>query len=150
MIFKSPTGWLSFMLSQRVSRLQRAMDYAFHDIRNIVQYFLDDLPAHSKKRSQHLAYLREIFLRCRFYNICLNPHKCVLFVEYGCLLGFIVSKHGIRVDPDKVKSITQFPVPQSILQLQRLQGKGIFLCRFMVNYAELTKGFMHLLKKGVP
>ena len=40
------------------------------------------------------------------------------------------------------------PTPQSILQLQHLQGKANFLCRFIVNYAEMTKGFMHLLKKG--
>ena len=56
-------------------------------------------------------------------------------VESGHLLGFIVSKHGIRVDPDKVKAIVELPAPQSILQLQRLQGKANFLRWFIVNYA---------------
>ena len=69
-------------------------------------------------------------------------------VESVRLLGFIVSKHGIRVDPNKVKEIVELPAPQSILQLQRLQGKAKFLHRFIVNYAEMTKGFMWLLKKG--
>ena len=69
-------------------------------------------------------------------------------VEFGRLLGFIVSNHGIRVDPNKVKEIVELPAPQSILQLQRLQGKENFLCWFIVNYAEMTKGFMRLLKKG--
>jgi hypothetical protein len=31
-----------------------------------------------------------------------------------------------------------------------LQGKENFLRRFIRNYAEITKGFMHLLKKDVP
>jgi len=53
------------------------------------------------------------------------------------------------VYPDKVKAITQFPEPQSILQLQRLQGEVNFLRWFIIEYVELTKGFMHLLKKGV-
>ena len=92
-------------------------------------------------------HLKQMFAQCRFYNIRLNPHKCVFFVESRCLLGFIVSKHGIRVDPDKVKAIIELPTPQSILQLQRLQGKENFLHRFIVKYAEMTKGFMRLLKK---
>ena len=69
-------------------------------------------------------------------------------VESERLLGFIVSKHGIRVDPDKVKVIVELPAPQSILQLQRLQGKANFLRRFIVNYVEMMKGFMWLLKNG--
>jgi hypothetical protein len=35
-------------------------------------------------------------------------------------------------------------------QLQSLQGKVNFLRCFIANYAEITKGFMCLLKKGVP
>jgi len=80
----------------------------------------------------------------RFCNICLNPHKCIFFVKYKHLLGFIVSKYGIRADLDKVKEVTQFQEPQSTLQLQHLQGKVNFLRRFIVNYVELTKGVSYL------
>ena len=66
------------------------------------------------------------------------------------LLGFIVSKHGMMVDPFKVEAIVKLPPPRTIRQLQSLQGKGNFLRRFITNYAEITKGFMHLLKKDVP
>jgi hypothetical protein len=66
------------------------------------------------------------------------------------LLGFIVSTTGIMVDPLKVQAIVQFPPPRTILQLQSLQGKENFLRRFIANYAEITKGFMRLLKKDVP
>lgn len=89
-------------------------------------------------------------MRCRFYHIRLNPHKCIFGVESGRLLGFIVANDGIRVDPLKVEAITKLPPPRTILQLQSLQGKANFLRRFIVNYAEITKGFMRLLKKGVP
>jgi len=103
---------------------ETTMDYVFHDIRHNVQAYLDNILAHSKKRTQYLLHLCAIFLRCRFYNICLNLQKCIFFIESGCLLGFIVSKHEIRVDPDKVEEITQFPEPQSIFKVQHLQGKA--------------------------
>jgi hypothetical protein len=54
------------------------------------------------------------------------------------------------VDPLKVEAIIQFPPPCTILQLQSLQAKANFLRRFITNYAEITKGFMRLLKKDVP
>jgi hypothetical protein len=66
------------------------------------------------------------------------------------LLGFIVSKTWIMVDPLKVEAIVQFPPPCTIPQLPSLQGKLNFIRRFTATYAEITKGFMHLLKNGVP
>jgi hypothetical protein len=126
------------------------MSYAFHDIKHIAEPYLDDLPAHSSNRSDHVDHLRAIFLRCRFYHIRLNPHKCIFAIESGQLLGFIVSKDGIRVDPLKIKAILALPPPTNLTQLQSLQGKANFLRHFIWNYAEITKGFMRLLQKNTP
>jgi hypothetical protein len=141
---------LPFGLKNAGATFQRAMNYAFHDIKNIVQPYLDDLPAHSRKRTDHPRHLRAIFLRCRHYKIRLNPHKCVFCVGSGRLLGFVVSKDGIRLDPCKVQAIINLPPPSNLLQIQKLQGKANFLRRFIPNYAELAKGYTRLLKKDVP
>ena len=111
---------LPFGLKNAGATFQRAMSYAFHDIKHIVQPYLDDLPAHSLRRVDHPMHLRAIFVRCRFYRIRLNPHKCVFCVESDRLLGFIVSRHGIRVDPIKVEAILNLPPPSSLHQLQSL------------------------------
>jgi hypothetical protein len=80
----------------------------------------------------------------------LESKQMQFFVTSGRLLGFIVLTTGIMVDPLKVEAIVQLPPPRTILQLQSLQGKENFLRRFIANYAEITKGFMRLLKKDVP
>jgi hypothetical protein len=139
---------LPFGLKNAGATFQRAMSYAFHDIKHIVQPYLDDFPAHSLRRVDHPNHLRAIFVHCRFYRIRLNPHKCIFCVESGRLLGFIVSRQGIRVDPIKVEAILNLPPPSSLRQLQSLQGKANFLRRFIPNYAEITRGFTRLLKKG--
>jgi hypothetical protein len=99
------------------------MSYAFHDIKHIVEPYLDDLPAHLCTRQDHIGHLQAIFLRCWFYHIHLNPHKCIFVVELGRLLEFIISRYGIRVDPLKVKAILTLPPPNNLTQLQSLQGK---------------------------
>eukprot|EP00253_Pinus_taeda_P016312 PITA_16312 len=126
------------------------MNYAFHDIKNIVQPYLDNLLTHSRKRTDHPQHLRAIFLGCRHYKIQLNPHKCVFCVGSSHLLGFMVSKDGIRLDPCKVQAIIDLPPPSNLLQIQKLQGKANFLRRFIPKYAKLAKGYTRLLKKGVP
>ena len=68
-------------------------------------------------------------------------------MDSGRLLGFIVSKDGIRLNPLKVEAILQFPSSKIIRQLQILQGNAACLRIFIANYAEIYKGFMHLLKQ---
>ena len=84
-------------------------------------------------------------MRCRHYRIRLNPHKCVFCIDAGRLLGFVVSKADIRVDPSKVEAIIKLPPPSSLRQLQSLQGKANFLRRFI---PKVTKGFTWLLKQN--
>jgi hypothetical protein len=132
---------LPFTLKNVGATFQCAMSYTFHDINHIMQPYLDDLPTHSMRLVDHPIHLHAIFLRCRFYDIHLNPHRCFLCIESNQLLGFIVSRQGIKVDPLKVKAILNLPPPFSLRQLQSLQGKANFLHRFIPNYVELTLGF---------
>eukprot|EP00253_Pinus_taeda_P012145 PITA_12145 len=55
---------LPFGLKNAGATFQREMNYAFHDINKIVQPYLDDLPAHLRKRTDHPQHMRAIFLRC--------------------------------------------------------------------------------------
>ena len=137
---------MPFSLKNVEATFQQAMNFAFHDIKNIVDSYLDDWPAHSCKRRDHPNHLHLIFEWCRHSKICLNPHKCVFCVDLGRLLRFIVSNKGIQVDPLKVEAIVNLPPPRSIRKLHRLQGKYNFLWCFIVNYAKITKGFRLLLK----
>jgi hypothetical protein len=57
---------LPFGLKNASATFQRIISYAFHDIKHIIQPYLDDLPAHSMRRVDHPTHLRAIFVRCRF------------------------------------------------------------------------------------
>ena len=149
-VFISPWGtfthWvMPFGLKNAGATFQRAMSYYFHDLAHIILAYLDDLTAHSKHRAQHLHDLHTIFLRCRKYNIHLNPLKCEFCVPAGHLLGFIVSKDGITLDPLKVQTILELPIPCTLRQLQSLQGKANFIRRFVPDYATTAHGFLRLL-----
>ena len=48
---------------------QWAMTFAFHNLKRIVEVYLDDLAAHSHLRVDHPNHLRLVFERCRRYQI---------------------------------------------------------------------------------
>jgi len=66
----------------------------------------------------------------------------VFCVGSGQLLGSIVSKYGIQLNPCKVQAIIDMPPPSNLLQIQKLQGKANILRSFIPNYAKLSKEYM--------
>ena len=74
---------LPFGLKNAGATFQCAMSYDFHDIKHVVEPYLNDLLAHSQQWDLHVDHLRVIFLRCRYFNIRLNPPKFVFCVENG-------------------------------------------------------------------
>ena len=82
---------------------------------------------HSHMRVHHPYHLHLVFERCHCYQIRLNHHKCIFCVKVSHLLGFIVSKEGISVDPFKFEEIIQLSPPCNIRHIQCLQGMEKFL-----------------------
>ena len=57
--------------------------------------------------SKHLSHLWLCLQRCQASRLSLNPAKCAFSVTSGALLGHVVSKEGIAVDPNKISAIIQ-------------------------------------------
>ena len=57
--------------------------------------------------------------KCKVYQLSLNPAKCVFGLSSGALLGHIISKDDIAMDPDKVKAILEAPAPNMAKALSR-------------------------------
>jgi hypothetical protein len=79
----------------------------------------------------------------------LNPAKSVFGVTEGKLLGHIISKDGVKLDPERIEAISKVPLPVSKKALQSFLGQTNFVHRFIPNYAEIMKPLYKLLKKDV-
>ncbi|KAH9308554.1 hypothetical protein KI387_036465, partial [Taxus chinensis] len=61
----------------------------------------------------HYDNLRLMFERCRQLRISLNIKKFVFVTPFGTLLGHIICKEGLFVDPMKVTVIVELGEPTS-------------------------------------
>ena len=65
-------------------------------------------------------------------------------VEY---LGHIVSQEGVKVDPNKIKSIKEWKVPTTINNLWGFLGLKRYFRKFFKNYGRIEAPITTLLKK---
>ena len=111
---------MPFGLCNAPGTFQRLMVDIFRDfLRHFLEVFIDDFAVFSKWK-EHLEYLRRTFQRCRETGLKLHPGKCFMGMISGILLGHIVSRNGLEVDSDKVRSY-----PYSSVSHQRPRGPGI-------------------------
>jgi hypothetical protein len=149
------TPWGTFMyekipfgLINVGATFQRAMDIAFVVERDkFIVIYLDDMNVFSKTNEDHIKHLRQTFVKCRKLGISLNPKMSYFSMEEGNILGHIVSKEGVKIDPERVKEIKQIAQPRNKKEVQYFLGKIGFLRRFVPNFAEMVKNITNMLKK---
>src|SRR5690606_38791375 len=62
-------------------------------------------------------------------------------------LGFVISADGVKMDPKKVKAITEWKTPKSVHDIQVFLGFANFYRRFIQNYSKIVSPITKLLKK---
>jgi hypothetical protein len=72
-----------------------------------LEVYVDDFIVKTRHDSCLILDLKETFTNVRHFNIRLNPKKCTFGVPWGKLLGYIITKSGIEVNPDKISAITE-------------------------------------------
>ena len=152
--FSTPWGTyvyvrMPFVLTNIGATFQRAMDVAFHEyINNFFVIYQDDLTTYSKNLEDHCRHLEKFFIKAFEFGVSLNPKKCTFGVTEGKLLGHIVSKDGVKIDPERVVAIDKVIKPKSVKGIQSFFGQVNFLRRFVTNFAKISRPISKMLKKG--
>ena len=108
---------------------------------------MDDITVYSRSNKDHIRHLERVFIKCRKYGISLNPRKSNFALEQGKLLGNIISKEGIRIDPDRVNGILKVEEPRSKKEIQSFIGQVNLLRRFIPSFAEILMNITSMLRK---
>ena len=80
-------------------------------------------------------------------NLYIRPEKCEWHKKEVTFLGFIVGINGLRIDPDKIKSVKEWPTPTTIKQVQAFLGFANYNRKFIKNYSALAQPLIKLTRK---
>jgi hypothetical protein len=74
--------------------------------------------------------------------------KCDFFQKQVHYLGHVISE-GVPFDPDKIKSIMDFPTPKDVSDIRCFMGIAEYYRRFIKVFSKIGFPFTSLQKKGV-
>ncbi|KAI3773774.1 hypothetical protein L1987_48306 [Smallanthus sonchifolius] len=111
-----------------------------------LEVYVDDLVIKSRNEKIMLADISETFIQLKKEGIKMNPVKCSFRMEEGKFLGVIVTREGIRVNPEKMAAITCMTSPKSLNEVQTLNGRLVAMNRFLEKHAEKSLPFIATLK----
>ncbi|KAJ9522039.1 hypothetical protein QJQ45_005086 [Haematococcus lacustris] len=152
--FRTPDGHyqfkvLSFGLCNAPATFQRVMNDAFAPVLNqCALVYLDDILVMSKSVDEHLKHLRKVFDLLRLNKLYAKQSKCEFMHTTLKFLGHVIFAGAIAVDPEKIKSISSWPVPQSLQQLQSFLGAANFVRKFVHNFSVLAAPLTDLCGKA--
>jgi hypothetical protein len=111
-----------FGLKNAPTIFSRVVIVAFKEfIHHFLEGYLDDWTVYSLLK-YHVEVLRLMLERCRQCQISLNIKNCIFGTPFWILLGHIVWKQGLLVDPAKIAVIVNLPPPKLVRQLRETLG----------------------------
>lgn len=112
-----------------------------------MEAYIDDMLVKSIDEQALLTDLREVFVILRATKLWLNPKKCVFGATSGIFLGYMVSEKGISANQEKVRDVLNTKAPESVKDVQRLNGRLIALSRFLSKSTSKALPFFRILKQ---
>lgn len=132
-MFNTPDGTMESLVMQigdcnAPATYQTLMNQIFAPYIGVfMEVYLDDIIVYSDTPEEHIEHLRKVFEILRRECFFLNPAKMQLFAEELIILGHVIDRDGIKMDPNKVESVIAWPTPTNKGLLMSFLGAVGFL-----------------------
>uniref|UniRef100_A0AAV1TMP7 Reverse transcriptase domain-containing protein n=1 Tax=Peronospora matthiolae TaxID=2874970 RepID=A0AAV1TMP7_9STRA len=120
-------------LSKAPATFNRCVTNLLRSMRNFTPSYFDDVFVHSRAVDEKTDVevpripVRKVLTPMREQKLFANLKKCIFAANKMLLLGCIVSKNGVRPDPEKIQAICDWPVPVDVKGLRKSLGLAAYL-----------------------
>lgn len=124
--FLTPWGRYKFLrapmgLSSTGDEFCHQGDKALSGLGNL-QKVVDDSVVYDENFPAHIQRIWNVLTRCREKSISMNPKKLQFAEPEVAFCGYILNADGVKIDPNKIKAITEFPEPTNLTELRSFMG----------------------------
>jgi len=151
--YSTPGGHYEFMvmafgLCNAPATFQKLMDIVMRGAKwDHVLVYIDDILVYSKTFEDHLKHIEDVLHRLQSAKLRLKISKSSLCRGEVKYLGHVLTRNGIKVDPEKVTVIEQAKRPTSVASMQSFLGLVGYYRRFIQNFSKIAEPLTRLTKK---
>lgn len=130
---------MPFGLANSPSVFQAFMNDVFRDMLDQwVIVYIDDILIYSNTVEEHIQHVRTVLQRLIHHHLYAKLEKCEFHLTSVSFLVYIISAEGVTMDERKVTAVQEWPLPQTLKQLQRFLGFANFYRRFIRIFSTLA------------
>ena len=149
--FNSPFGRYKFVrlpfgINSASEVFQRRMTQALDDIEGVA-VIVDDILVWRTTVEEHNRRLQNALQRARELNLKLNKERSKIQTSELSYIGHLLTRDGVKPDPQKVNAIKEINTPEDKKELQRIMAMVNYLAKFIPNLSNVTVPLRELLKK---
>ena len=142
---------MSFGLTNAPATFQRLMELALAGLQwESCLIYLDDVIVFGRSFDEHLSRLSSVLDRLQKAGLKLKPEKTHLLQDEVVFLGHVISKDGVRPNPDNVDRIVKWLVPRNVTEVRAFLGMGNYYRRFIKDFAKKMQPLFELTKERHP
>ena len=144
--FNTPFGryrWLRllFGLATAPEVFQRCQHQAVEGLPGVLSIFDDILISGEGETDEeatrdHDAKMHALMKRCREQNIKLNREKAKLHRKEVPFMGHLITRKGLKPDPEKLRAVSEMPTPTDVVEIQRFIGFTNYLSKFLPKLSD--------------
>lgn len=139
---------MPFGLANAPAVFQRMMNKVLGSARfSEATAYIDDVLIYGKSAGECLDRLEKVLELIERANLTLNLSKCNFLQDKILYLGYEISVEGVRPGDKKIKSVEDFPCPNSVHSVRQFLGLVGYFRKFIRNFATLAHPLNKLLKK---
>ena len=139
---------MPFGLTNAPATFMHLMQSIFADVLDsIVIIFLDDILIFSKTLEDHRHHVAEVLQRLRKHKLYGKLSKCEFMRRSISFLGHVISADGLSMEPEKVKAITEWPVPKNATEVRSFLGLAGYYRRFVKDFSRIAAPLSELQEK---
>ena len=109
--------------------------------------YLNDILIYSKTLEEHKKHVKNVFEKLDERYLKLKPLKCEFHKKELEYLGFIVGRYGIKITPDKIKNVLEWPTLKNVKEIMGFLGTAGFNKNFIKEYSDKTEPLTDMTRK---
>jgi hypothetical protein len=82
------------------------------------------------------------------HELYIKFSKCDFWLKEVAFLGHIITADGVKVDPEKVKAVSQWKQPMNVTEIHSFLGLAGYYRRFIEGFSKLARPMTALTQKG--
>ena len=150
--FNTPLGRyrftrLPFGIKSAPEVFQKKMSQVLEDIDG-AEAIVDDILVWGKDIQEHDARLKKVLDRVQEVNLKLNQKKCQVRKEEIAYVGHLLTKDGLKPDPEKIGAVQAMTKPSNTKELKKFLGFIQYLAKFLPNLPKVSAPLRKLLEKN--